>query len=1133
MTGAPAAELHEVRRRGLGTMPEADLAARVPVLSALARRRYGTGAASPPPLRALLGEAVALMGVEELRAPAAALFGVSRETFGKAWPYRLETAARRHPKNPAPNTFRQGRNYVGLIIEELTAALAALDAPAVPAPPAEARIDRPEALAEAGRLLSGTRLLWLWGEAGTGKTVLARQIADRVRGPRPAAQIRLGNSRVTESDVLAALAHGDADASSWSAAACRRHLRGMLADGRALGAVIMDGAGDPDRVREIVPPDPRVPVVVTARTHPPAPFAGMRVGAYGPAETAAAIGALLPGLPAGDRDRIAAAVAHHPLVLDRVCRYLAADPGRTVPDVVAALSADTSGTLDALDALSGAAERLSVIHRRTLEELRADAPDAVRVLAALVWTAGEGTVPKDLADDFLRHLFPGPAGALTVAAAEAVLSRWALVAVEADAFVMHPLTARILQRLLAGSCQEVLTAFFAFLRAAADVPGRRPARLIGRELAMFDGTFGDSWGRAGSWLALDEKVWLAERRTGPPRIERYEVLPDGIQMTTGPARGPVTGAELADLVAVVSDYERAAEWLYLGWQAFPAQEVSEPDGLSHRVRKGAAEDGGIVRALCGKRWRPQRTGAAAAELPSCPRCAAAADWGPGMIAGASVAFGHLRREAQRAVRSGDADAAAEAVERLRAAPLAHPVEGNAVAVRQLAGAAFELFQQEYPSPGEAVRFLGVAETWYRVLAGVEPAEADHPWRLGQVIVTRVEQEGERRGEGYAEAAALYRRSLDLRPGRDEVLWSLGNALIGRARYAGPEEEERLYRELEHRTRHSPGARRGDPRALARIAFALRMRALIFAPADPALADRLAAESAEWGEALLRKDPDDPDALYRLGAALADRGRFADARGLPGALDLHRRAEEVLRRAVERAPENLAARLALADAHEGRAIALGRTGQKAAEADAWAAAARVHDGGLATAPDDPDLLAGRGWCHYHLGRLAETGDAGAALEHYDRAAGDLARAEGARPYLTDRLCTVQAVRGQLLERTGDARAAEAFARTAETARRLLDGGRDDPDTVKRLAYALVHRANLSPSADPAERDALYVEAHDRLARVAEREPGHIWAWTLAAAALAGRAGLVEAADPALAGRLRAEASGLRAAASGRG
>ncbi|TDC60367.1 DUF3039 domain-containing protein, partial [Actinomadura sp. GC306] len=860
--------------------------------------------------------------------------------------------------------------------------------------------------------------------------------------------------------------------------------------------------------------------------------ASLQLGVYTPEQSATAIGRLLPALSAGERERLAEAIGHHPLVLDRMCRHVLADPEWSLDAMIAALSVDTPGALDAVDSISGAAERLSRIHQRTLEALEAWDPNAVRVLETLVWTADRGEVPKDLADEFLRHRFPGPVGSLSIAAAEITLSRWALVTVEANAFVMHPLTAAVFQRLLADSCQPVLTEFFDFLRGVPLTSEKRLVNLLRGELAVFDGAFPDSWNRVGSWFVHSNSVWLKQGRTGTSDAERYEVFPDSVQATTGPRRHHVTGSELSELLAVTTDYFRAMERLYTTSDALPDAEITEPDGFAHYVRKNAPAVDGVTQARCGKRWR-RSSGVAVETLPVCPLCersweARVAD----VVAKPPPPLGYLRRQAEEALRADDADAAAAALERLREAPFKRPFGTNRTAVRQLSEAAFDLLrtpaEEDFVSSAERLRLLGVAETWYRNLAEILPADADIPWRLGQVVVAQEECEesvdAERSRDRYSEAVRHYRRSLELEPDDVDMLLRIDDALHQAAGRVGREESERLYRESEHRLRVSPAAGRGDPKVLARIAFALEMRGFYFLETDPAFADVLLAEAVEWAEASLRAQPDNPTALNFLGRALQRRGRATRALGRPGAQDHLRRAEESFRRSIELAP---GIPDPMHDLAETLQLLVDASAAPEVESAAWAAAEGAYAAGLAACPDDPAWLRawldGLGWCTYQQARLLEGRDAEGALVLYGKAIDHLTRSLAVErlPHILRNLGTVQVNMAQLMERTGQADAARAFEATAETLRPVLgDGGGADLSLVKQLSYALVHQGNLMRSADPAACDALYAEASGLLARVEER---HVWALKLAAEASVGRALIAIDSAPDLAAGYFAEAT----------
>lgn len=50
------------------------------------------------------------------------------------------------------------------------------------------------------------------------------------------------------------------------------------------------------------------------------------------------------------------------------------------------------------------------------------------------------------------------------------------------------------------------------------------------------------------------------------------------------------------------------------------EEISEFDGMAHFVRIKALLQGGVVVALCGKRYIPTIVGAEVCDLPVCQKC---------------------------------------------------------------------------------------------------------------------------------------------------------------------------------------------------------------------------------------------------------------------------------------------------------------------------------------------------------------------------------------------------------------------------------------------------------------------------------------------------------------------------------
>ncbi|MFE9781827.1 hypothetical protein ACFYPA_27150 [Streptomyces sp. NPDC005775] len=621
-----AGELQQLKRRTFGQLSEQELGSRLPALAAMARALHPVPDSAAPALRKLMRVGVAEMEDRELGAAAAALFGLAPESYGMNLTARQNAATTCFTPRPSVSTFRQSPQYSQRVIEELAAALGNFNTPVTPTEMRDRQagmtIARTDLLAEAQALLRDAgKVLWIWGEPGTGKTVLAQEIAGRVRTHLPVVTVRLGNSHVAEADVLSAVGHDGVDARSWSQAACRLHFREMLEAGRSVSVVVIDGVIDEPALWELVPDTLRVPLIVTSRTRSDhGSVACLKPGAYTPEQARAVVGLLLPHLPADDAEALSAAVGHHPLLVDRICRHVLGGSGHSVDEVSQALVADLLVTLDAVGSLSSTGVSLTRVYQKTLAALREEHEGILEVLASILWISSGGSVPASLADDYLRHRFSGAVGALQVTAARRILARWAIVSEENDAVVMHPLTAVILQNLLADSFSAVVTDLLVFLRTTARDSTVPLTRRLHHEVVVMDHVLRVYWGNGQSLLCLASDAWLWFDHTGRREPIRYEAHEDGLFVRQGGTWGKMAeDAALDVLVEQTQDYYRAQ--LTLMRYRVPRNadaHVSEPDGFAHFVRRGGPAEDGLTQAVCGKIW--VRSAADVSKMPICARC---------------------------------------------------------------------------------------------------------------------------------------------------------------------------------------------------------------------------------------------------------------------------------------------------------------------------------------------------------------------------------------------------------------------------------------------------------------------------------------------------------------------------------
>jgi hypothetical protein len=263
-----AAELRVLRRRGLGELDECTLATRLPTLAAAARRVHNVSEDRPAPLRRLLIAAAKQVSPADLRLAVGDLFGLAH-TFGRSFSYRQDAAAARFSPVPARSTFRQAPQYTRRLVESLAAAVVGLASSAtlneLRQQTADGLINRTD-LVDAGvaLLAQGAGTVWLRGEPGTGKTVLADQLAERLAPPHRVVRIRMGNSRVMDDDLLRAVNEPHMDV-----AAGRALFRRRLAESDEISLVILDAADSPAQVAALDLHEARVPVVVTSRTAGP------------------------------------------------------------------------------------------------------------------------------------------------------------------------------------------------------------------------------------------------------------------------------------------------------------------------------------------------------------------------------------------------------------------------------------------------------------------------------------------------------------------------------------------------------------------------------------------------------------------------------------------------------------------------------------------------------------------------------------------------------------------------------------------------------------------------------------------------------------------------------------------------
>ncbi|MGW4110480.1 AAA family ATPase [Actinosynnema sp. NPDC004786] len=1102
-----AAELRVLRRRGFGELDERTLADRLPGLAAAARRVYDVAPDRPAPLRRLIVAAGRQVTPAELRPAVADLFGLA-DTFGKTLAYRQHAAAARFAPVPAPSTFRQAPQYTRRLVESLAAAVVDLVSGSTLTElrrhAGEDLVDRADLVAEGVALIEGgARFLWLRGEPGTGKTVLADRLAERLAPRHPVVRIRMGNSRVMDEDVLRAVDEPHVDR-----AARLELFRRRLAEGGSIGLVILDDADSPAAVDALALADSRTPVVVTSRTAGPEGVAELVVGNLGPDDAEEAVRRLLPDLGDEHTARLARLSGGRPLVIGHVCRYLR-DAGLDAATVLDGLEQDTGRALDAIDSTTD--RSLTAVYRGVLAEFAAQG-DVTAVLDSLLWIAVEGLVPRSVGRAFLAHRFPGPIGAVLVSTAEVVLARHGLVAVQDDAYVVHTLTAEVLCRLRRESMTAVLADFVDFLRLPPpDEPRTDQRGLMHAELTVTAGLVD-----GGDLLCLGSASWLAVRRRtdGSRSATLYRVHSTGISaLADGGETRQLAGAALEEVADWTSDYYERSAWLY-GFRAARDEEPTEHgDGHVHRVPFIPADpvvDRGFTEARCGRRWRVRRSRAEAEGLPECPDCAAMSwrelvrIWA-GL--GVTTTLRRLLADFDAAVAAGDVPAASErAGEVDRFVERTRPLPTVSVA-RKLAKADMALARLVRPhDPERALTLYSRAADRYGQclsrLTGDDLFSALD--ELGNALAPQTSllprSDPAALRAVYARLVEVHRKQLDLRP--DDV-WArdlLGVVLANQANLIAADDPAAALPLLDESVSlHRDALAREDRTSSRRfLADTASVRAGVLRRLRRPDSESV-AEAAGHYRALAADAPDDADLLgslvtetYRL--ALANReDRSPGALARWEALEADTRRLSALRPDDPRNAHDLGVVLAR-HAHALREVEPGRAARLRAEATSLLTTLAERDA------DDVRTLgdAARG-----LALLAEddtpedetaTGAALALFHRYlDHRPGDVAAIR--------EIGRLSALRGWRRWNTDRDAAVGHYGRAVTWFRTALDLRPDDPGDRFRLAVTLRDHAVLDNDAGTAG------EAVEAIRHALELLPDHPELLGALAMTLAGRARLL--------------------------
>jgi hypothetical protein len=465
-------------------------------------------------------------------------------------------------------------------------------------------IERPEYIdAIRSMLETGHQIIYIWGEPGTGKTVLANQAVQVLCGSN-VIQLR-ADDRWLGDDVARALIAEGMEPDSYA----RAKLQNLLGKHPSSDAVIIDNVDDVQLVWELLPDDPKIPVLITMRRQLcDARSAAVELHDFTEAQADHFIQQCLPHAPELERLALARVLGYRPLALEHAVLFAkeALDVGLSV--LLRKLTANVTDTLPTITAPEDRERELVRLYDIILEVLLSD-DAACDVLDSFLAVAGiNGSEQRELVYAFMHSEVGGSHDRFYFRTGLRTLTRYGLLREIAEddpdgaqaLLTMHQLTVEILRGLRAAVVSDLNRGYVDLISSPDfsvpddDEPGtiwlvlRAQAAYAVRDILL------PGWR---SFQAIDQATWQAVRElpdeTGALTVQavRYDVFPHGVfafDYRTG-KRSPVTGPGSRRI-------------LFHGYRVYPACHgvVALPGHGRAACRLGAAASagaGGLCSAL--------------------------------------------------------------------------------------------------------------------------------------------------------------------------------------------------------------------------------------------------------------------------------------------------------------------------------------------------------------------------------------------------------------------------------------------------------------------------------------------------------------------------------------------------------
>lgn len=360
----------------------------------------------PDALRTLLATAIAKLGEPSIRAAATELFGIphdspnGRNTLSLRLVRAYEKATGK--VGVSYHTIRLKPDYDRAIVEEVGNHLVQIIERPLGAPVEEPYVHRPELEGQCADVIrGGARIIVLAGDAGTGKTTLARHVvAGLVRSPTPAVEIDASDNELLFDGLIRGLAaYGVYGVANLPEAKLRfAELLRQSNQASRPAAISLHNVDDDRVVHSLVPSDSRTIVFITSNNA--ALGAGrwpiIEVGNMEADEAVSLVQLRLPALNADEAERLARFLGGNPLAIEHVCRYLARPSSLPLDDFLDAVTQNVAIALE----LPQEARPLTLAYRLSLEQM----DERSRRLLDITLSAGSTGIHLDYIADLWAHL---------------------------------------------------------------------------------------------------------------------------------------------------------------------------------------------------------------------------------------------------------------------------------------------------------------------------------------------------------------------------------------------------------------------------------------------------------------------------------------------------------------------------------------------------------------------------------------------------------------------------------------------------------------------------------------------------------------------------------------------------------